>query len=417
MRNLFYNLIVIFFLFSEVSYSQLNVGEISPNFVLASNNNSIQSFSFPYQNKIVLLFFWSSSVSKSKENIYKYKRLYSKYSELGYRSCDGFDVISIALQSDKKAWELDLLGYDLLKMNNCISLKGYNDFSIKAFKISQTPASFLVDEFGKIIIVNPSISAIINYLNDRRNSLYNPDIQTTISGKIMFGNELLKPLANEKAWFLNEKRDTIETVTLNDKGRFILNNINTALPITIYILNTSKIEEDQPVFLTSENGEIVSKFTSNHLGLEYNILEVEMPYLKSFTEKQGDLKKDIDKGFYKDLYSSNNLFKTKISVIPIEAITILNTLIIKLKDNPKTRVEITSHTDSNGEAKLNTSLSIKQSNSIETYLILKGINKNRITALGRGEDDILNKCKDGIVCSQEEHNMNRRTEFKFFKLD
>ena len=71
MRNLFYNLIVILFLFSEVSYSQLYVGEISPNFVLAANNNSIQSFSFPYQNKIVLLFFWSSSVSKSKEKIFE----------------------------------------------------------------------------------------------------------------------------------------------------------------------------------------------------------------------------------------------------------------------------------------------------------------------------------------------------------
>ena len=135
--------------FSQDS-GKLVVGDKSPNLVLSSTNNSIQSFNFPYQNKIVLLFFWSSSVSKSKENMFKYKRIFSKYSQVGYKESDGFDLISVALQSDKIAWEQDLKKYDLLKINNCISQKGYSDFFIKGFKISQTPSSFLIDELGKI---------------------------------------------------------------------------------------------------------------------------------------------------------------------------------------------------------------------------------------------------------------------------
>ncbi|MBK6983675.1 MAG: hypothetical protein IPH32_02405 [Bacteroidetes bacterium] len=91
---------------SNISFAQLAIGDQAPNLVLSSNNNSIQSFAFPNQNKIYLLFFWSTSVSKSKENIYKYKRLFTKYSDIGFKNCDGFDVLSVALQSDKVAWKM-----------------------------------------------------------------------------------------------------------------------------------------------------------------------------------------------------------------------------------------------------------------------------------------------------------------------
>ena len=51
------------FVFSNSSFGQdaakLNIGDNAPALVLTSTNNSIQSFSFPYQNKITLLFFWS----------------------------------------------------------------------------------------------------------------------------------------------------------------------------------------------------------------------------------------------------------------------------------------------------------------------------------------------------------------------
>ncbi|MBK6985392.1 MAG: hypothetical protein IPH32_11860 [Bacteroidetes bacterium] len=86
--------------------------------------------------KSIFVFFWSTSVSKSKENIYKYKRLFTKYSDIGFKNCDGFDVLSVALQSDKIAWENALKEYDLSKINNCIAQKGYDVFLQKYYKVN-----------------------------------------------------------------------------------------------------------------------------------------------------------------------------------------------------------------------------------------------------------------------------------------
>ncbi len=414
---IFYFLVTCLF-FNKITFAQdgntLSVGDKAPNLVLSSTNNSIQSFTFPFQNKVVLLFFWSSSVSKSKENIYKYKRIHSKYSDLEYKSCDGFDVISVALQSDKIEWSENLKKFGLLKMNNCIAQKGYSDPFVKSYKITQTPTSFLIDEFGKILFVNPTVKTIIDYLEQRRNSQLNSDVQTKIVGKIMFGNEQLIPLANEKVWFLNDKNDTIQSVILDEKGKFFLKNINTSLNLTIYLKFSSKINEEQSVFLTSENGEIVSPFTKNEIGYDYNLLDAEMPYLKPLFDNEPIVK--TDRGGLKELYMSEQLFKPKTTVLSPEAIIKLNSVIAKLNGNPKIRVEIISHTDSNGDAKANLSLTLKQSTSIATYLLLEDISQTRIKTIGKGEEGILNKCKDGVICSEAEHSVNRRTEFKFFAL-
>jgi outer membrane protein OmpA-like peptidoglycan-associated protein len=362
---------------------------------------------------MVLLFFWSSSVSKSKENIYKYKKLYSKYSDIGYKSADGFDLISVALQSDKIAWSQDLVKYDLLKLNNCIAQRGYNDLFVKNYKIKETNSSFLIDEFGKIVAVNPSLKTIISYLDEKRNVELNTDVQTRITGKIMFGQGALTGLANEKIWFINNASDTIQSVILDEKGGFLLKDINAQLPMEVVIKSTSKIGEDVPVFLTTEHGEIISPFAVNEVGYQYNLLDVEMPYLKPMSNAGN--KTDSDKSL-RNLNLTEQLFKGKETVLSSDAIARLVKVIIKLKDNPETTVEIISHTDSNGDGASNLSLTSKQAKLVETYLISKGIAKTRLKSIGKGESEILNTCKDGVKCSEPDHNKNRRTEFKFYPV-
>lgn len=410
-------ILVIQFIFAYVSIAQdgtsLNVGDNAPGLVLSSTNNSIQSFNFPYQNKMVLLFFWSSSVSKSKENIYKYKKLYSKYSDIGYKSADGFDLISVALQSDKIAWTQDLIKYDLLKFNNCIAQKGYNDIFVKNYKIKETNSSFLIDEFGKIIAINPSLKTIISYLDEKRNVELNLDVQSKIAGKIMFGQGALKGLANQKIWFMNSPSDTIQSVMLDEKGAFLLKNINAQLPMNLFIKASDQIAEDAPVFLTTEHGEIISPFSRNEIGYEYNLLDVEMPYLKPVSDFAVTSKDDNDKNL-KNLFVTEQLFTAKESALSPDAISKLTKVLSKLKENPKTRLEIITHTDSNGESAANLSLSSKQSAAIVTYLASKGIAKTRLKPIGKGETEILNNCKDGVTCSEIDHAKNRRTEFKFY---
>lgn len=86
-----------------------------------------------------------------------------------------------------------------------------------------------------------------------------------------------------------------------------------------------------------------------------------------------------------------------------------------LKDN-KISVEIRSHTDSRGSSKYNLELSEKRAKAVYDYLVKNGINKYRLKYKGYGESKLLNKCKDGVRCSDSEHAKNRRTDFKVIGL-
>lgn len=90
----------------------------------------------------------------------------------------------------------------------------------------------------------------------------------------------------------------------------------------------------------------------------------------------------------------------------------LNKLVRFLEDNPAVKVELGSHTDSRGSDSYNLKLSQNRANAAVEYIITKGISRDRIVAKGYGETVLLNKCANGIPCSDEEQQVNRRTEFK-----
>ncbi|MDD2634087.1 MAG: OmpA family protein [Bacteroidales bacterium] len=90
----------------------------------------------------------------------------------------------------------------------------------------------------------------------------------------------------------------------------------------------------------------------------------------------------------------------------------LDKIVDLLVENPSIIIELGSHTDSRGSDSYNKSLSQKRAESAVQYIIEHDIDKNRITAKGYGETALVNKCSNGVKCSDEEHQMNRRTEFK-----
>lgn len=79
-------------------------------------------------------------------------------------------------------------------------------------------------------------------------------------------------------------------------------------------------------------------------------------------------------------------------------------------------VELGSHTDCRGSFAYNDKLSQKRAESAVQYIINKGIDMGRITAKGYGERQLVNKCADGVFCTPQEHQANRRTEFKVTRL-
>ncbi|WP_405349597.1 OmpA family protein [Nonlabens sp. Asnod3-H03] len=78
---------------------------------------------------------------------------------------------------------------------------------------------------------------------------------------------------------------------------------------------------------------------------------------------------------------------------------------------PQTSVEIRSHTDSRAPDAYNDVLSEKRAQSTRKWLIEKGINASRLTAKGYGERQLVNNCSNGVDCTPEEHQLNRRSEF------
>lgn len=82
-----------------------------------------------------------------------------------------------------------------------------------------------------------------------------------------------------------------------------------------------------------------------------------------------------------------------------------------MQEYPQMKIDIRSHTDSRSSVKSNLVLSDKRAKSIMAWLVKKGIAANRLKGKGYGESRLLNKCKDGVKCTEEEHLLNRRSEF------
>lgn len=79
-------------------------------------------------------------------------------------------------------------------------------------------------------------------------------------------------------------------------------------------------------------------------------------------------------------------------------------------------VRIGGHTDSKGSEFYNYALSEKRAIAVVNWLVEKGINQGRLRYAGYGETRLVNKCADGVTCTEEEHQENRRTTIEIVDL-
>jgi len=77
---------------------------------------------------------------------------------------------------------------------------------------------------------------------------------------------------------------------------------------------------------------------------------------------------------------------------------------------------INSHTDSRQTNSYNDILSNNRAKSTRKWLIKQGIAADRLTAKGYGETKLVNNCSDGVECTEEQHQANRRSEFIVISL-
>lgn len=238
---------------------------------------------------------------------------------------------------------------------------------------------------------------------------------TDASGRYSFPlqNEFCYKLKGEKEkYFAETTPDTICTKGLKEDKTYLVNlnlqqSSSTPKPDAVVDGGTKQPDPNKP--LQDKNGVYVvndKPFTGKYDGVEYekgkpkNWVQTNTPYGPN---KNGEIPVayllhvyyDFDQSFLRD-----------------ESKPELEKLYNLMKDNPNYIVEIASHTDSRGSNSYNNRLSQRRAESVVKWLIEKGIERDRLVPRGYGESMSTNNCKNLVRCTEDEHQMNRRTEFR-----
>lgn len=95
----------------------------------------------------------------------------------------------------------------------------------------------------------------------------------------------------------------------------------------------------------------------------------------------------------------------------------LQKIVAVLNKYPTMKIDVRSHTDSRAATSYNNTLSNRRNKSTINYLVNIGkIDANRLSGKGYGESELINKCSDGVPCTKEEHQLNRRSDFIIVKM-
>ncbi len=146
------------------------------------------------------------------------------------------------------------------------------------------------------------------------------------------------------------------------------------------------------------NDQIVFKTSKEH-NLEHDLKLSLSP--KEFISIGGELAINIPQ-IYFDLDKS---------FIRKDAAIELNQVLILMNKYPELIIELGSHTDSRAPDSYNLKLSERRVKSTVKWIVDHGIDAKRISGKGYGETQLVNECSNGVKCTEEEHQLNRRTEF------
>lgn len=205
------------------------------------------------------------------------------------------------------------------------------------------------------------------------------------------------PLSEATVKLTNLTTNKEEPCTTNKDGKCFFS----LEPNTNYRLSGSKEtgDPDTKYLTVTATQSTVGKKAPTTL---YNVLELEK-VKRGVAIKVENIYYDLDKWFIRP-----------------DAAKELDKLVKILKDNPTMEIELSSHTDCRATAKYNMQLSSKRAESCVNYMASQGVEGRRMIAAGYGESRLVNKCAcEGTVavpCSDEEHQENRRTEFKILKF-
>lgn len=229
-----------------------------------------------------------------------------------------------------------------------------------------------------------------------------------------------KPYNNAKLFLYGADNKLNQTITTDNKGQFSFKNLKANLEYVFDVDDSDpRVANLKRLFIADSKGRIYKELRRTAKGkFQFNIISVDKVAMGEFT---------VDDPWLQVLEMKNKAKQDSLSSITIvENIyyafgdfkfddagqKVLDKVIAVMLSNMNLMVELSSHTDSRSSDGFNLTLSQKRAKTAVDYMIAKGIDKKRLKAVGYGETKLLNKCSNGVECSDEEHAKNRRSEFK-----
>lgn len=198
-----------------------------------------------------------------------------------------------------------------------------------------------------------------------------------------------KVLADSKVSLFDEKMKLIKVVITDAKGEYSFDMVECKKAYSVRFEKKDYNTDEKNIVLSSETGK-----TDLSIALEPTVIPA----------KPGD---DLAKVFKIEIIHFD---LDKWDIRPDAAIDLAK-IVDVMKQYPNMTVDVRSHTDSRQTFKYNQTLSDKRAKSTIDWMVSQGIEAGRLTGRGYGETQLLNKCADGVQCTEAEHQVNRRSEF------
>jgi outer membrane protein OmpA-like peptidoglycan-associated protein len=216
------------------------------------------------------------------------------------------------------------------------------------------------------------------------------------------------------SFMANKCKQEIKGVTRDSTTNMILPKVTVRL-----IDDTGKVLKE---VLSDDNGEYTFKVDCSKT---YTIIGSKIDYKDD--QKTIVTTEENDKSNKVDLSLVPLIWDNQIVINPIffdfdkwnirtDAQYELENIVDVMRKHPKMIIKIESHTDSRGADNYNLKLSDRRAKSTRDYILSRGVKPERIkSAIGYGETQLLNKCANGVKCTEEEHQLNRRSYFYILK--
>jgi outer membrane protein OmpA-like peptidoglycan-associated protein/tetratricopeptide (TPR) repeat protein len=334
---------------------------------------------------------------------------FSEPSNVGLPVNSGFDDFSFNIDSDTK------LGYFA---SNRIGGKGNDDiYELKETKplliedCKQLIAGVITDVDSKLPLEN----ALVSLQNSDKVEIQK--MMTTQDGKFSFAvacESVYSVFAvkedytkDSKSFKLSKERDRISDASMALKSLTTIRNEEE--------LVLQKKKNEELALLEQKKKEqlaLIEKEKQDKLIAAKNEIEAVKIKKKEKVDRIVAAEKDVVKVKNQLIIKTDPIyFDYDLWYIRKESKPILNRVIELMKKYPEMVVEIGSHTDSRGNGKYNTNLSSNRAQSTREYFINQGIPEKRIFAKGYGETVQIIKCEPNESCTEEQHELNRRSEF------